>query len=214
MEPPPPYPPPAPRPAGTNGFAVAALIFGAIGGVGLALIFGVIALIQIRKRGQPGKGLAIWGLVLAGVWTLVIVAGVAFFLLTEAERDRSGTVTEAGSLDVDELRAGDCANDVGDEGESAFAVDVVPCSAPHDAEVVGTSELPGDDFPGTDSVVDMAESRCTNRLATYSPAAMGDPEIELFFVHPTEESWQEGDRNVVCFAIHRSGMRSGSLRAS
>ena len=51
----------------TNGFAVASLIFGLLGGL-LGLIFGIIALNQIKKNGGKGKGLAIAGIVLFILW--------------------------------------------------------------------------------------------------------------------------------------------------
>src|SRR5215831_2024091 len=57
-------PPPPRRP--TNGFAIASLIFGILGGVVLSVIFGLVALSQIRRRQQSGRGLAIAGLALSG----------------------------------------------------------------------------------------------------------------------------------------------------
>jgi Domain of unknown function (DUF4190) len=72
-----------PAPASTNGLAVAALVLGIlwiywIGSV-LAVIFGHVALAQIGKRQQAGKGLAIAGLVLGwiGVGTFLFVVTVA-----------------------------------------------------------------------------------------------------------------------------------------
>lgn len=86
--PPPPPPPPAPSPEpayvqqqGTNGFGVASLVLGILWifwlGSALALVFGYIALGQIKKSGnrQGGKGLAIAGIVLGWI-------GVAVLLLT------------------------------------------------------------------------------------------------------------------------------------
>jgi len=64
---------------GVNGFAIASLacgFFGIIGAV-LATVFGIIALNQIGKRGQRGRGLAIAGLSLAAVWVVVLIAGIA-----------------------------------------------------------------------------------------------------------------------------------------
>jgi hypothetical protein len=70
-----------PVPPGTSGFATTALVFGIIGGILPAVIFGCVALTKIKRTGQAGRGLAITGLVLAGVWVLVItgiiVAAVA-----------------------------------------------------------------------------------------------------------------------------------------
>ncbi|MDQ1602221.1 MAG: hypothetical protein QOE01_66 [Actinomycetota bacterium] len=68
--------PPQPQP--TNGLAVASLVLGILWlfwlGSLLAVIFGHIALSQIRRRGEGGRGMAIAGLVLGYI-------GVAFFLL-------------------------------------------------------------------------------------------------------------------------------------
>jgi hypothetical protein len=57
----------------TNGFAVASLVLGLCTGTLLAVIFGHIALSQIRRTGAPGRGMAIAGLVLGYIWTAVVV---------------------------------------------------------------------------------------------------------------------------------------------
>jgi hypothetical protein len=83
--PPPPggygYQPP-PQAVGTNGMAIASLVcslFGwvcIIGGV-LGIIFGFMALGQIRQSGQGGRGMAIAGIVIGVIVTaLVILAGI------------------------------------------------------------------------------------------------------------------------------------------
>jgi hypothetical protein len=78
-----PYPPPA-KP-GTNGLAIASMVLGIvwvywIGSV-LALVFGYVALSQIKNTRQDGWGLAIAGVVLGwvgiGVFVLIIVLGIA-----------------------------------------------------------------------------------------------------------------------------------------
>jgi hypothetical protein len=60
---------------GTNGFSIASLVLGIIcaywiGSI-LAVIFGHIALSQIERSGQQGRGMAIAGLVLGYVWIAV-----------------------------------------------------------------------------------------------------------------------------------------------
>jgi hypothetical protein len=69
----------APAPQKTNGFAIASLVFGIIGGVLLALVFGYIALSQIKRSGgqQGGRGLALAGVTLGWVWLGIVIILVA-----------------------------------------------------------------------------------------------------------------------------------------
>lgn len=68
--------------APTNGFAVAALVLGLVGGSLLAVVFGHIALSQIRRIGQHGRGMAIAGLVLGYVGMAASVAVVIWLVAT------------------------------------------------------------------------------------------------------------------------------------
>ncbi len=80
--PPPGYPPP--QMAGTNGFAVASLLCSLFGwvcmfiGAFLGIIFGFVALSQIKRTGQKGRGMAIAGIVVGAV---VVVLGIALWTL-------------------------------------------------------------------------------------------------------------------------------------
>ncbi|MFB9714365.1 DUF4190 domain-containing protein [Arthrobacter methylotrophus] len=61
------------QPAGQNTFAVFALVFGIMGGIA-AIPFGHIALNQINRTGERGRGMAIAGLILGyGAVALVVV---------------------------------------------------------------------------------------------------------------------------------------------
>src|SRR6516165_12599321 len=65
----------------TDGFAIASLLLGLFGitviGAILGIIFGIVALRRVRRTGQPGRGLAIAGLVLSAISLLI----VTFFVL-------------------------------------------------------------------------------------------------------------------------------------
>lgn len=89
----------SPPSTGTNGFAVAALILGIIGIFPVALIFGVLALRDIRRRGGGGRGLAIAGLAAAGVWGFLITAVIAINIVSPIP-DESGTVAEESSEQI------------------------------------------------------------------------------------------------------------------
>ena len=181
--PPPPYEPPSrPFVPGTNGFAIAALVLGICGGIVLAIIFGIIALVQLRSRTQKGKGLAIGGLCAAGAWVVMFAAVIVLVVLnaSSAERNDAGEIVTAGSIGLNQLRAGDCVNGI-DEGASAINLTAVPCAEPHDGEVFAVFELPSGSYPGDDVVEQRAEQGCVDRLSEYAPAAAAGDEFDVFY---------------------------------
>ena len=63
----------------TNTLAILSLIFGILGGY-LAIIFGHIALSQIKRTGERGGGMATAGLILGYLWLIVSVI-LAIFVI-------------------------------------------------------------------------------------------------------------------------------------
>ena len=127
-----PYPPNVPPP--TDGMAIAALVCGlTLGPIGVVL--GYLALIRIHRSGAAGRGMAIAGMVLGGLTTLVI--GVLVFVAMNGGFDTSPSkITSERSIAADDLEAGHCANfdDLNNAGEK---VKVVPCGDAHDTEILG-----------------------------------------------------------------------------
>lgn len=84
------YPPPAPspygaypQPVGTNGLAIASLVCSLVGlfcGIGpiVGLVLGIIALNQIKKTGQDGRGMALAGVIISGISIALIVIWFIF----------------------------------------------------------------------------------------------------------------------------------------
>jgi len=222
------YPPPPAQ--GTNGFAIAALIFGIIGGALLGFIFGFIALSQTKRTGQNGRGMAIAGIVLSALWTLgfvlLIVAAVASSTPSgpvtpttsptaspTAEPTTEPPITTAPStaISATDLQVGDCLNDLTDSTDVS-SLPSVPCSQPHQGEVFAVFDLPPGPYPGAAGVDDLVSKGCNARLADYSPSAPSDDAIGLFSVYPLEQNWDRGDREVVCIAKATSGSSTGSIK--
>jgi len=235
------YPPPAgfgygapsysaPPRQGTNGFAIAALIFGIIGGALLGFIFGFIALSQTKRTGQTGRGMAIAGIVLSALWTigvllLIIVAvasstppgpvnpttlptaGPTVAPTTEAPV----TAVPSTAISATDLQVGDCLNDLTDSTDVS-SLPSVPCSQPHQGEVFAVFDLPPGPYPGAAGVDDLVSKGCNARLADFSPSAPSDDAIGLFSVYPLEQNWDRGDREVVCIAKATSGSSTGSIK--
>lgn len=84
-------PPPPPQDVRTDGFAIASLVLGVFGGMVLAIIFGFVARSRIKRSGgaKRGKGLATAGIVLGGIWSVLI--GAAIVLAVTGELDHTNT---------------------------------------------------------------------------------------------------------------------------
>lgn len=203
-----PYPGPPPQ-RGTNGLAIAALVLGLIGGVVLGAVLGFVALAQIRRTGQQGRGLAIAGIALSGVWTLLVGVGIVAAIATSATRDGSGTVTGGGTASVQTVAVGDCLNDIPD-GRTVKTLSVAPCDQPHVGEVFATYDSPAGTYPGQDKLQDAAERRCPDLIDGYAPGA-GDDDLGLFTLVPTSSGWLRGDRATQCVATTDTP-KSGSIR--
>lgn len=72
----------------TNGLAITALVLGLIGGTILPIIFGHIALSQIRRSGENGRGMAIAGLILGYIGLAVAIALVIWVIAVSASLSR------------------------------------------------------------------------------------------------------------------------------
>lgn len=228
----------------TNGFAIASLICGLVapcGGGLLSVIFGIIALSQIKKNGQKGRGLAIGGMVATAVWILLVALFVVIGILAAdgdddtnqsarsndrvAEDQHEGssngddngtdnggdTTTAPEDIDVLSLSVGDCLSDL--SGSMFATLPVVPCSEPHEGEVYALFDvsLDGITYPGEDAIIDEAEQGCDSRLQNYAPSAYRDSGVEIFYLYPSEDTWSFGDREVVCITYYPDGPRTGSI---
>lgn len=203
------YPGPPLR-TGTNGFAIASLVFGIIGGFLLSVIFGIVALTQIRRSAQDGKGLAIAGLVLSGAWVAALGLLIALVVATGADRDATGEIATGGSVEVDSLRVGDCVNGIKLDREFR-RLPAVPCAEPHEAEVFAVFSISGSAaWPGDTVVEEQAES-CVDKLVSYAPQVAMDEKLDVVYLQPTRQSWARGDRAITCIAVDLN-KRTGSLR--
>jgi hypothetical protein len=125
-----------------------------------------------------------WALALL---VLLAAAGGGFaagYVVRDSEdlRDGRGRVIEPTTVDVRELRVGDCLSGV--EGGESVAVQAVPCRAPHRGQVHSQVQLPDGAWPGRKRVLSAAERRCA---------------ASFFFV-PSQSSWHQDDRVVTCIA--------------
>jgi hypothetical protein len=208
-----PYPPPPPPPmpyrvpppgyyappptTATNWWAIVSLIFGLLGGVLISVVCGIVGLNK-AKQGQGGRGLAIAGLVLSGLWVVVLVVGVIFYFAIG-----TGTVTAT------DVKVGDCLKEI-PGSTRVMTVDTVGCDQAHAGEVFAVLLMPDGLFPGQPAIEEY-QNKCEPELASYAPNAIADDSVQLYVLYPTAETWGQGDRAVTCIAT-LDPPRTGSLR--
>ncbi|WP_165945338.1 DUF4190 domain-containing protein [Micromonospora sp. KC723] len=178
----------------TNRTAVAAFVCGLLGGL-LGLVLGLVALVQIRRSGQRGRGFAVAGLVFGGVWALVVA------LLVIGLPSRPGP-----NEGVRGLRVGDCFR-VGDVAPGTRTapdeVTTVPCTEPHDGELVdrlpGYERYAGEAYPGSAALSARAETECRRQQRNYVLDPLSLPtDVRLRWYVPSRVEW-DTDPRITCY---------------
>lgn len=110
-----------------------------------------------------------------------------------------GCATPGPDDDVTALRVGVCFT----EPESGEVTEVprVDCAEAHDLEVYAVPQLAGTDYPGHEAVVAEAGRLCADGFADFLGLAYADAlqgGYDFTSLYPTEQSWDLGDRDVVC----------------
>ena len=162
-------------------------MLGILAVVPVAVGLGIAALVQIGRRGEAGKGLAVGGLVASGAWTVIIGGIVAIAVSTGGLYADLGRVAQAGSTEV-----GTCLV----EGDDGGRWPVGECSRTHDAEVYLVSELDLVGYPGDLEV--LADEICSGGFTAYTGEGYFASDYDYGFFLPDEAEWADGERRVVC----------------
>jgi hypothetical protein len=171
----------------------------------VAVGLGIAALVQIKKRQDNGKGMAIAGLILGGLttvgWLLYLILIVVLGVIGASSGDDEYGAPEPGSYStpatyVDDLAVGECFDD-GDEEDEVIRRS---CTTPHDGEIYGGVTLPDGPYPGDKEIDKAGEQACATEFAEYVGSTVTKTELEWDYWTPTRQLWNANDRLVVCAA--------------
>ena len=188
-----------------------------VGGAVVALLV-VVALVVLLTRGDDGKD--------DDVATDDVTTTTAAddddddVTTTTADDDEPAdttTTTEGSSeptdLDVFSLAVGDCFLDpTGDGGLEV--VPGVPCSEPHDNEVFYIHTIDAADLPSDEEMTSLIESECYPAFESYVGLDYGSSELYIQPLKPSEGSWSQGDRELVCVLYDPDGQLTGSAEGA
>lgn len=190
---------PAGQAVKTNGLAIAALVCG-LGGlvvgvtapVGVGL--GIAALVQIKRRGESGTGLAVGGIVVGGLVTLfgIGLLVIGFIIgFSEGFEDGDSDITY-----VESLAVGECFDD-GWSDEEVYRED---CTKSHDGEITANVTLPAAPYPGKSQLDELSREQCDAEFSKYVGNTVDKSELKSTYWYPTKEEWGAGNRLVICAA--------------
>jgi hypothetical protein len=163
----------------------------------VAVVLALVALRRTGRSGQGGRGLAITALIVSGLWLVLVAALLGSRSALDPGRDDAGTVTRPATVVEASLRAGDCVSSLPPGDADVLNVQVVPCTAPHRAQVYATFALPDGPYPGEARVEQLAADGCEGRQPDLAPTAPDDTDLSYTF--PTRSSWPLDGHTVVCF---------------
>ena len=169
------------------------------------------------SSGQTTKtGTVVAGVVGAVILTTGAIVFVALVIGNSigSQRDSTGEIVQGGRLDAFDVRISDCIDTP--TGTSFTTVEAIPCAQPHDAEVYDLYAMAGTSYPGETAIEDIALERCLTSFDPFVGIAYEISELEVYWLQPTEDSWQElDDREIVCMVIALDGSKlTGSMRGS
>jgi len=131
----------------------------------------------------------------------------------DAVRGSSGSIVTPGRLSVFEVRVGDCFAPV--EADVSFAgrtIDdflAIPCDRFHDNEVFALPQIAagsGAPFPGADTVAADGRDMCEAAFPGYVGASVAESRFGVGVLPPSERSWEQGDREVICWVSIPGGI--------
>lgn len=210
---PPPAGQPAPGRPGTNPLAVTSLVTGLLALVPVSVGTGVAALLQVRRTGQGGLGLAVGGLVASGVWTLVGLLALAVWMIAPMGLPFvSDPVALGPASAVDGLTEGECFDFPADP---ANPVSVVPCGGLHDGEVFHVGNVSSTEASTAEDAAWVVDDWCWSEFERYVGRSYDESAFDFGFFAPDPDEWAAGARTGTCVVLPwEDEALTGSVRGS
>lgn len=196
-----------------NWQGIVGAVTGLLGMGPLGVIFGALGLQSVRSGTATNRGLALTGVIVGGLWTVVGFVAVVGAMALDWGSPEGSTFTP-----FDELVVGDCFAEAGNEPDVGETVRVdglyvVDCARAHHGEVYYIGQMTESAFPGIEESAAIAEAECFGEVAisTLNMDVAGD--LAGYYLFPTVETWARGDREIDCMVVAEGEDLIGSVRA-
>ena len=88
---------------------------------------------------------------------------------------------------------------------------VVPCTQPHDSEVFLNQAITDSTYPDDAGWDDLAGQYCDPAFKSYVGSDMDSSRLDVQYIRPTSQSWDAGNKQLVCFTVDPDGNRTTSV---
>jgi hypothetical protein len=125
-------------------------------------------------------------------------------------------VDDVGDESVFSMEVGLCFDDEDTSATEVSSVPDVPCDEPHDNEVYATAQYTETDtYPGDEAMQSAGSEVCLAEFEGYVGKSYDESELDYFPITPTQGSWDNGDREIVCalYAVSLEKL-TGSMQGS
>jgi hypothetical protein len=149
------------------------------------------------------------------IFGVILLVGAIGGLVFNASRSDTGEIIKSGNLTAKDLRAGDCFDLKDPEAEEVDEVTALPCTNEHEYEMFFVGNMADGEFPAENAVTTFLTDNCLPAFTTFVGLAYEESELDIFWLSPTTESWQQGDHSIQCAVYHpRIHRLTSSLQGS
>ena len=127
----------------------------------------------------------------------------------------SGSPGSGATISVFDVVVGDCFN--APDAETISEVELVDCADPHRYEAYHAEDHPagGDEaFIGDEAMTDYADDVCLGEFEAFVGIPWEESTLNYFYLQPTAETWEIGDREILCAVYSDAGELTGSAEGS
>lgn len=114
------------------------------------------------------------------------------------------------------IKVGDCFTEpTADADGFVSEIAFVECATAHDDEAYASVLMTDAAFPGDDATLNQAEEACASRFYDFIGAESDyDGTLYYSYLYPSSDSWDAGDREILCYLYDDAGQTTGSLKDS
>lgn len=115
------------------------------------------------------------------------------------------------STDVFALGVGDCVTDESEMTGEVTEVPIIDCNEPHASEVFHSFMMTDSELPDQTGIETIVQEQCLPAFQSFVGLDYYDSVLEVNYLSPTPDSWDAGDRELLCLVYDPSGNVTGTL---